>query len=117
MTCSPPGRPLEELAGFRDACTHVPRTDFVALGSRGIQFYRTGDYPPLRGTYVKFSSSELLLYATGYIPYLRTYPGGRVPEPVEVLEHHGDSPWNVVLQEVLALTKWSARALATRELG
>lgn len=104
----------EELDGFRDACQHVPRTDLVALGWRHIQFYRTGDYPPLRGTYIKFSESDLLLYTTGYIPYLRTYPGPRVPQPIEVLEHYGDSPWDVVLQEILGLTKmnWNSADFA-----
>lgn len=95
----------EEIAGFEEACELVPRHDFVALGSRGLQFYRTGDYPPLRGTYVKFSDEELLLYTSGYVPFLRTYAGARVPQPLEVLEHFGDSPWDIVLREVLALTK------------
>lgn len=95
----------EERAGFEDACELVPRHDFVALGSRGLQFYRTGDYPPLRGTYVKFNETDLLLYTVGYVPFLRTYPGARVPQPLEVLEHFGDSPWDVVLKEILALTK------------
>lgn len=95
----------EELAGFEEACELVPRRDLVALGSRGLQFYRKGDYPPLRGTYVKFSESDFLLYTAGYIPFLRTYPGARVPQPLEVLEHIGDSPWDTVLRELLALTK------------
>jgi hypothetical protein len=95
----------DELAGLQEACELVPRKDFVALGTRGLQFYRTGDYPALRGTYVKFSDTDLLLYTSGYIPFLRTYPGARVPKPLEILEHHGDSPWDVVLKEILALTK------------
>lgn len=95
----------DELAGFQDACEVIPRSDLVALGTRGLQFYRTGDYPPIRGTYIKFGASDLLLYTSGYVPFLRTYPGPRVPQPVEILEHHGDSPWDVVLREILALTK------------
>lgn len=107
----------EELAGFKDACQYVPRKDFITLGGRRIQFYRTGDYPPLRGTYVKFSETDLLLYTVGYIPFLRTYPGARVPQPIEILEHHGDSPWNVILQEILALTKlnWNTADFACSE--
>ena len=95
----------EELAGFRDACQIIPQTDFVTLGWRKIQFYRPGKYPPLRGTYVKFSTDNLLLYTTGYISFLRTYPGARSPQPLEILEHHGDSAWDVILKEILALTK------------
>lgn len=107
----------EELSGLMDACDVIPRKDFVALGWRGIQFYRTGDYPPLRGSFIKFSDTDLLLYTVGYIPFLRTYPGARVPQPMEVLEHHGDSPWNVVLQEMLALTKmnWNTADFAVNE--
>jgi hypothetical protein len=107
----------EELAGLEEACELVPRHDFVALGSRGLQFYRTGDYPPLRGTYVKFSDSDLLLYTSGFVPFLRTYPGARVPQPLEILEHIGDSPWDLVLREVLALTKmnWNTADFAGRD--
>ncbi len=95
----------EEVTGFIDACKYVPKTDLVSLGWRGIQFYRTGDYPPVRGTYIKFSDTDLLLYTAGYVPFLRTYPGARVPQPIEIMEHYGDSPWSVVLREILALTK------------
>jgi hypothetical protein len=107
----------EEIAGFEEACQIVPRRDFVALGSRGVQFYRTGDYPALRGTYIKFSESDFILYTSGYIPFLRTYPGARVPQPLEILEYSGDSPWDVVLREVLSLTKmnWNTADFAARE--
>jgi len=107
----------EEVDGFNDACHLVPQRDYVAFGRRGLQFYRTGDYPPLRGTYIKLSDTNLLLYSSGYVPYLHTYPGPRAPMPLEILEHHGDSPWSVVLQEVLALTKmnWNTADFALRE--
>jgi len=95
----------EELTGFEQACELVPRKDFVAFGSKGIQFYRPGKFPPLRGSWVKFSDTELLLYTVGYIPYLRTYPGPRVPRPLTIMEHIGDSPWDLVLREILAATK------------
>lgn len=95
----------EELDGFKAACELIPQKDFVALGHRGIQFYRLGDYPALRGTYIKFSPTNLLLYTTGYIPFLRTYPGARVPNPLEIVEHWGDSPWDLVLTDILSLTK------------
>lgn len=95
----------EELAGFGDACQSISQVDFVTLGWRKIQFYRPGDYPPIRGTYIKFSADNLLLYTSGYSPFQRTYCGPRVPHPLEILEHHGDSSWDVILKEILALTK------------
>jgi hypothetical protein len=55
--------------------------------------------------YVRFDDRNFLLYTVGYVPYLRTYPGAATPQPVEILEQHGDSPWDVVLNETLGLTK------------
>lgn len=95
----------EELKGFKSACELVPRKDFVAFGRRGIQFYRPGDYPPVRGTYIKFSNDNFLLYTVGYTPFLKSYNGPRVPMPLEVVQYIGDSPWLTMLTEVLALTK------------
>jgi len=95
----------EEFAGLMEASSMVPRKDFISIGGPRIQFYRPGMYPALRGTYVKLSADDLLLYTVGYVPFLRTYPGSRVPQPIEVQVHHADSPWTVVLQDALALTK------------
>ena len=106
----------EELEGFQDGAKQVPLTDFVAVGERGIRFFRPGDFPPLRGTYVKFSDTDFILYTTGFVPFLRTYPGARIPQPTEVLEHFGDSPWDKVLTELLAMTKlnWNTADFAAR---
>src|SRR5262249_44253071 len=73
----------DELEGFRSGAEQVPRIDLVTLGQRGIRFFRPGDFPPLRGTYVKFTDQNFLLYTTGFVPFLRTYPGARIPQPVE----------------------------------
>jgi hypothetical protein len=107
----------DELMGFQDASKHIPRKDLIAFGSRGIQFYRGGDYPPLRGTFVKFSDSNFILYTSGYIPFLRSYPGPRVPMPLEILEHHGDTPWTTLLKEIISLTKmnWNTADFACGE--
>jgi hypothetical protein len=104
----------EEIAGFESATEYIGRKDFVAIGERGVQFFRQGDYPAVRGTYVKFSDDNLLLYTSGYTPFLRTYPGPRVPRPLEVLEHIGDTPWDSILQEIMALTKmnWNTAAFS-----
>jgi Domain of unknown function (DUF4365) len=46
-----------------------------------------------------------IVYTMGYVPYLETYPGSYVPEPWEIIEHHGGSSPKELLREVLALTK------------
>lgn len=95
----------EELQGFKDALQGIPHWDLVALSKRKIQFLRSGNYPPLRGTWVRFSDEDFLLYTQGYVPYLRTYPGMRSPQPQEIIEKYGTSPPDTVLREILALTK------------
>jgi len=95
----------EEKKGFEKALEGIMYHDLLAFGTRGIRFFRYGQYPPLRGTVVKLSSKNYILYTRGYIPYLRTYPGAHIPVPLEILEHHGDSPQEMVLAEILSLSK------------
>jgi len=109
----------EERAGFGDALktAGVHSHDFVAFGSRGLRFYRAGSEPPIRGTYIAMGESEGLLYTRGYVPFLRRYPGMRVPRPLEILEHHGSASMTRVAQEILALTKldWNTTMFAGKE--
>ncbi|MFL3663673.1 MAG: argonaute/piwi family protein [Flavobacteriales bacterium] len=95
----------DELEGFHEACQNIPETDFVAFGYRRIQLFRPGNYPPIRGSFVKIADDNLLLYTIGYVPYFKTYNGPRIPNPIEIVQHIGDSPWNKVIEEILALTK------------
>ena len=107
----------EEVDGFLSGCEGVPQYDLVTLQPRHVQFYRTGLYPPLRGTHVYFSDQNQLIYTTGYVPSQRSYNGPRVPQPLEVVEHIGDSPWSDVLREILGLTKlnWNTADFACSE--
>jgi hypothetical protein len=95
----------EEIRGFKEALQNIPFWDLVAFGKRGTQFLRLGQYPPLRGSWVRFDDRNYLLYTQGYVPFLRTYPGIRAPQPQEILELYGTSAADTVLREVLALTK------------
>jgi hypothetical protein len=95
----------EELQGFRQALEGIPEVDLVAFGKRGLQLLRHGSYPPLRGTWVRFADDDFLIYTKGYVPFLRTYPGPRAPQPLELLEHHGDTPAEAILAETLGLSK------------
>lgn len=109
----------EEREGFEDALKMggVHSYDFVSFGSRGLRFYRAGSEPPIRGTYVTIGEGEGLLYTRGYVPFLRRYPGMRVPRPLEILEHHGSASMIQVAQEILALTKldWNTTMFAGKE--
>jgi hypothetical protein len=75
------------------------------LKQTGIDLFREGVYPPLRGTYFCIEEAQHFLYTMGFMPYLETYPGSYVPEPWQITEHHGGSAPKELLREILALTK------------
>ena len=95
----------DERQGFEKVLKKIKNYDMVAFGQRHIRFFRYGQYPPLRGTVIKTGKGNYLLYTRGYIPYLRTYPGGHVPLPLDIVEHFGDSDPQTILSEILALSK------------
>ncbi|MHB8634009.1 MAG: argonaute/piwi family protein [Thermoplasmatota archaeon] len=103
-----------EKAGILRAIGTMPK-DLVSFERRtGMRFLRQGNDPVLRGTTVRLTPTQHLLYTSGYIPRLRSYPGARVPEPV-LLTHDGDSQFDLVCQEIMGLTKldWNTAAFAT----
>jgi hypothetical protein len=69
----------EELQGFEAALREIRLYDLLALERRGIRFLRLGHEPPIRGTMIQLGRRDFLLYTTGYVPFLRVYPGMRVP--------------------------------------
>jgi hypothetical protein len=95
----------EELEGLRNALSGIPLHDFLTLEFLDKRFMRIGKKPPLRGTMILLGERNYLLFTSGYVPYLRVYPGMRIPKPLEIVEHHGDSTANEVCSEILALTK------------
>jgi hypothetical protein len=104
----------EELAGFRKALGSIYRYDFLALERSDMRFMRVGHHPPLRGTVVTLAPRRHAVFTVGYVPYFRVYPGMRIPAPLDIMEHHGDSPAATVCEEVLALTKlnWNSCSFA-----
>jgi len=108
----------EEISGFKKAANDVELTDFVTILNRGIRFMRKkGIYPPVRGTVVRIGEEDYILHTKGWIPYLETYPGLRVPTPLEIVEHHGDTPLTTLFEEIFALTKmnWNSADFCIRE--
>lgn len=65
---------------------------------------REGNYPALRGTAVELGG-DLMLYTRGSVPWYRTYPGARVPNPLMLRPHSCDSPIEQLGEEILGLTK------------
>ena len=105
----------EEIEGFDAAIGKIPK-DYVSISKNtDFRFLRTGNYPVLRGTLITLSPSEYLLFATGYTPRIRTYPGLRIPRPL-LIKHCGDSEIKTICSEILGLTKlnWNTTSFSTQ---
>lgn len=96
----------EELEGFKSAAGSADY-DFVAIldGYSKIAVFREGKRPVLRGTMVGLPGGRWLLYTSGHVPFLGLHPGPSTPNPLEIVEHFGDSPIRQVCQEIMMLTK------------
>ena len=104
----------DEESGFDEAIGNRSR-DYVGISRRcDFRFLRTGKYPALRGTMVHLTDDKCIMYTSGYIPRVRTYPGSRVPEPL-LITRRGDSELSVICREIMGLTKlnWNTTAFAT----
>ena len=96
-----------EVSGFKKAVGNIPRFDFVAILNKAkrIRLFREGYHPVLRGTMITLPDKSWLLYTSGYIPFMKIYPGPHVPRPLEIVQHIGDTLPEQISQEILALTK------------
>ena len=57
-----------------------------------------------RGTLVGLGGNAVL-FTRGSVPYYRTYPGLRVPNPLMLCPHRHDTPLSDIARDVLALSK------------
>lgn len=97
----------EEIAGFLDAAAEreVEYPDLVSTRRGYTRLFRSGGYPPLRGTLLHLDSRSLALYTKGSVDFFRTYPGMYVPRPLELrCERVAQTP-GFLAREILALTK------------
>jgi hypothetical protein len=105
----------EERIGFDQASGSLLK-DYVAISENSdLRFLRTGKYPVLRGTLIALTPIQYLLYTTGFIPRVRTYPGLRIPKPL-LITYNGDSEIELICSEILGLTKlnWNTTAFSTQ---
>ncbi|WP_297333680.1 hypothetical protein [Flavobacterium sp.] len=97
----------DEVYGFTQAASelHINQIDLISIQTSDLRLYRSGNYPPMRGTHFAISDKYHLLYTRGSVPYYETYPGRYIPRAIEIkLAQHDESP-NIICDEILALTK------------
>ncbi|MDP1779949.1 MAG: hypothetical protein Q8K73_06730, partial [Anaerolineales bacterium] len=73
--------------------------------SNDLKLFRKAKMPVLRGTVYIHSKRKAYLWSKGYIPRLQTYPGREVPNPLYIDVCRGKVDIEVVLNDILALTK------------
>jgi len=96
----------EEWAGFADAAGNG--TNMVGVRIReekNLKLYRKGVNPVLRGLANLRGERSAHLWTRGWTPRIQTYPGREVPNPLVIDISRGDADINVVLRDILALTK------------
>jgi hypothetical protein len=95
-----------EWAGFSSA---VPKTTSLVgvriVRSQDMKLFRPGIMPVLRGSTFRISRKRALLWTAGFIHQLSTYPGREVPNPLLIEICRGDADMDVVLKDVMGLTK------------
>jgi hypothetical protein len=98
---------VHERAGFEAAMAEerVEGHDFISMGSATSRLFRAGQYPPLRGTVLSLSDSELLLYTRGSVEFFETYPGKYVPIPLLLRCESTEQTHKFLAHETLSLTK------------
>lgn len=108
----------EEVEGISAALSSEKKLDLVSINTNpDIRFMRSGAHPPLRGTCIKLSDRETVMFTIGYIPEFRVYPGAKVPRPILLTHEHGDSTRETICREIMALTKlnWNSCSYASKE--
>lgn len=78
--------------------------------NRDLKLFRNGEYPVMRGLAYIQDDRKGYLCTKGFIPRLDTYPGWEVPWPLSVEVSRGKCDIEVVLRDVLALTKLNYNA-------
>jgi len=107
----------EERKGFEAALSGVSHYGMLTLSRRGVFCLRPGKKAALRGTVVDFGQKKGLVYTVGYVPFLRCYPGFRIPQPIEITESWGSVSLTEAATDILKLTKlnWNTAAFNCRE--
>lgn len=108
----------DEASGMIEALgDDVPYYDLVTIARSNIRFLRAGYEPPIRGTAIEVAPKRYIVYTRGYVPFLRVYPGLRIPRPLEVVHSRGSAPITELLTELFALTRmnWNSADFASAE--
>ena len=97
----------DEIYGFSQAAKkfYINQVDLISIQQSDIRLYRSGGYPPMRGTQFILTDNHHVLYTRGSVPYYETYPGKYIPIALEIKIAKNDESPNLICEEILALSK------------
>ena len=107
----------DELLGCQNACETIDNLDIVHIDeyTRFRAYHDNNDFPVVRGTLIS-KENEGMLFTTGYVPCLGTYPGPSTPRPLRITCQHLDTSINLISRDILGLSKldWNSSAFYSR---
>ena len=105
------GKARFEWDGFLEAAGSHTRTVGVQIRpAKMLKLYRDGDYPTLRGLAFLESDRKAYLWTQGFIPRIQNHPGKQVANGLLVDVRQGEADLQVVLRDIMALTKLNYNA-------
>ncbi len=106
----------DETRGLKAGLNDIKNYDLLTISNTDIKFYRYGQEPVVRGTFIEFLG-RYYLYNVGYTPCIDHYPGARVPIPLEIKFFHTSTDKIKLCEETLALARmnWNNIDYSTRE--
>lgn len=101
----------EEWEGFQEGVGESSKVVGVRIReATKIKLYRKGRYAVLRGLAYLQDERSAFLWTRGYIPRLQTCTGLEVPRPLEIMICRGDANLEIVLNDIMSLTKLNYNA-------
>jgi hypothetical protein len=97
----------EEWRGFQQA-VDAGQTNLVGVQIRknfDLKLYGHDDYPVLRGLAGISNDYNAYVWTNGYSPRIQTYNGKEVPNPLKIEVCRGKADIQLVIADILALTK------------
>lgn len=97
----------EEWRGFSEGAERKTRLVGVQIidAHDDLKLFRPGAYPVIRGSALLINDRSAYFWTSGYAARLDTYMGPETPNPLLIKIVRGDCPLNVVLEDILGLTK------------
>ncbi|MCW4028735.1 MAG: hypothetical protein NWE92_03715 [Candidatus Bathyarchaeota archaeon] len=110
----------DEIKGCIDGSKNIDQIDLVHV-SEDIGFrayHHKYDFPVVRGTLITNSKqpNDAMLFTSGYVPTIGTYPGPSAPKPLHLKCQRIDSSIEMISSDILGLSKldWNSCTFYTR---